>query len=97
MRQQGDANAEFLHVGRALEHPARDAVPMQIERERQAGNAAANDCDVRHVDSIQCWSAPHSGDLGARKGESKHGASAVVLIFRKTSADFSRGPAASPR
>src|SRR5262249_42120456 len=43
MGQQRDADAELLHLGRALVDAARDAVAMQVERKRKAGDAAADD------------------------------------------------------
>ena len=43
MRQQRDADAEWFDFGRALVDAGFDAAPMQIERERQPANPAAND------------------------------------------------------
>ena len=52
MRQQRDADAELLDLGRALVDAARDAVPMQVQRQRKAGDSAADDRDV-HDSRIQ--------------------------------------------
>ena len=46
VRQQRDADAELLQLGRRLVDAARDAARMQVERERQPANPAADDCDV---------------------------------------------------
>src|ERR1700722_12739228 len=46
MRQQRDADAELLHLRRALIDATRDAAPMQVQRQRQAGDAAADDGDI---------------------------------------------------
>ena len=43
MRQQRDADAELLDLGRALVDAAGDAALLEIERERQPANAAADD------------------------------------------------------
>src|SRR3981189_3390152 len=42
VRQQRDPDAELLDLGRALVDAARDAVPMQVQRQREAGNSAAD-------------------------------------------------------
>ena len=46
MGQQGDADAQLLHLGRALVHPAGDPALVQREREGQPADAAADDGDV---------------------------------------------------
>ncbi len=43
MRQQRDADAQFLDLGRALVDAAGDAALRQIERERQPADTAADD------------------------------------------------------
>src|ERR1051326_312618 len=47
MREQSHSNAAFLHVGDALVDAACNAALMQVERERQSADAAADDCNVR--------------------------------------------------
>src|SRR6266851_5362981 len=47
MREQGHSNAAFFHVCDALVDAACNAPLMQVERERQPANAAADDCNVR--------------------------------------------------
>ena len=46
MRQQGDADAELLHLGRRFVDVAGDAALVQAEREREAADAAADDGDA---------------------------------------------------
>jgi hypothetical protein len=46
VRQQGDADAELPDLGGALEHAAGQPATVQIQGERQAGDAAADDRDV---------------------------------------------------
>ena len=51
MRQQRDADAELLQLRRRLVDAARDPARMQIEREREPANPAADDRDghvIRH-------------------------------------------------
>jgi hypothetical protein len=45
MRQQVHAHAHRLDLGRRLEHAAGDAQAMQLQRERQSADAAADDED----------------------------------------------------
>src|SRR2546430_2380293 len=45
MRQQRDADAELLHLRRRLVNAARDPARVQIEREREPADSAADDCD----------------------------------------------------
>ena len=49
VRQQVDADAEPLQFRRGLEHAAGDAALVQAEREREAGDAAAEDENVRGI------------------------------------------------
>ena len=46
MRQQRDADPEFLDLRRAFVNAASDAEPMQIERQRKSANAATDNGDV---------------------------------------------------
>ncbi len=46
MGQERDADAELLHLRRALVDAARDAARVQGEREREPANAAADDGDL---------------------------------------------------
>jgi hypothetical protein len=43
--QQVDADADRLDLRRGLEDAARDAAAMQLEREREPADAAADDQD----------------------------------------------------
>ena len=52
MRQQRDADAELLYFRRALIDAAGNAAPMQIEREREAGDATADDRNVRGTSRV---------------------------------------------
>jgi hypothetical protein len=45
VRQQRDADAELLQLGRGLIDPARDAARMQVQRKRKPANPAADDRD----------------------------------------------------
>ena len=45
MRQQRDAHAEFLHIGRGFIHIAGDAALVQRQRKRQPGDAATHHRD----------------------------------------------------
>ena len=58
MRQQRDADAELLHLRRALVDRAGDAAPMQVEREREPGDAAADDRDLGGLCGIPRQNVP---------------------------------------
>src|ERR1700761_356816 len=47
MRQQGDADAELFEFGRGLVDAAIDVAALQVERQSQTGDAAADDRDLR--------------------------------------------------
>ena len=46
MRQERDANAQLLQFGRGLVYPGGNPALVQIERQTQPGNAAADDRDL---------------------------------------------------
>src|SRR3981081_2202078 len=58
MRQPRDPDAELPDLGRALVDAARDAVPMQVQRQREAGNSAADDRDVHQVGPLLGLTSP---------------------------------------
>ena len=47
VRQQGDTDPDLGDFGRRLVNPRRDAVSVQTQRQREAGDAGADNCDVR--------------------------------------------------
>jgi hypothetical protein len=65
VRQEVDAHAHRLDLGRRLEHPARNLPLMQLEREREPADAAADDENVVHGENR--GQSPISSASRARK------------------------------
>jgi hypothetical protein len=51
VRQEGDADAERLHLGHALVHAAGEAALVERQREGQPSDPAADDGDVHEAGS----------------------------------------------
>jgi hypothetical protein len=63
VRQQVDAHADRLDLGRGLEEPEGNAATMKLERQRQAADAGADDQNVaihaRFLDSARSRQRPN--------------------------------------